>query len=251
MTSPDNITDFITWKDSDRLKALFSLKNSRYNAQRDIAGLNLGYNTKETDEITGENRKRWFKTAGADPEKTAWGLQVHKDRVQFVEQPGIYPETDGLVTTKPGLALGVFVADCAAVLFVDEENGVVATAHAGWKGAAANIVGKTVAEMEKAGAKADCTEVFISPCISLKNFEVGEEVASQFDEKFVDRSYKKPHVDIRAVVQSQLVETGITEDKISMHPDCTMDFPEKYYSYRREQNKSGRLMGVVFLKPAK
>lgn len=241
--------DTLDWQPHPRVKAVFSLKNPRFREDAAIPGLNLGYNTPEQDEITKANREQFFRACGADPAKTSWGLQVHGARVQRVTKPGVYPDTDALVTSVPGFALGVFVADCAAVLLADPEAGVIATAHAGWKGAVAGILPETIRVMETAGARAEKLRAFVSPCISAARFEVGEEVAAQFPEAFVDRNRSRPYVDLKGFVVHQLLEAGLVKDAIRIADGCTMGDAERFYSYRRDGAKSGRMMGLIQLLP--
>ena len=240
--------EHISWKPAAGIEAAFSLKNPRWNTDSHIPGLNLGYNTSEDDAITTRNRLEWIKSAGGRPELTSWGIQVHQDNVQLVNEPGVFPNTDALVTKRSGHSLAIFVADCAAVLLADSEAGVIGAAHAGWKGAVADIVPKTVVAMEKLGAQPSRIKAFISPCISLAKFEVGEEVADRFPEQFADRSRTKPHVDLKGFVMQQLLDAGLSTEAITLSKECTVGDPKAFYSFRREKQQSGRMMALITLK---
>ncbi len=240
--------DFITWKSTPRVQGVFSLKNPQWNPSAEIPGLNLGYNTIEEDSITQRNRALWLEAAGAKPEKTSWGIQIHKNHVQVVEKAGVFPNTDALVTNVPGFSLGVFVADCAAILLADKQAGVIGAVHAGWKGAVAGVLPNAVEEMRKLGAKTSKMEAFVSPCISKEKFEVGEEVAVQFPESVTDRSYQKPHIDLKKFVVDQLLDEGVPETAIKSDPGCTFSEADRFYSFRREKKKSGRMMALITLK---
>jgi YfiH family protein len=164
-----------------------------------------------------------------------------------VTSPGTLAETDGLITTEPDLSLGIRVADCAAVLIADPVNQVAGAFHAGWKGAAANIIFKGIDQMIKSGAEPRSMYVFISPCISVANFEVGEEVAVKFPEKFVHRkNHSKPHIDLKAFTIDQLVQKGVQTGRIECSPECTVD-SEAYFSYRRERDRAGRMLALIKL----
>ncbi len=239
--------DHISWNPAPEVKAAFSLKNPKWNTGSKIPGLNLGYNTSEDDAITTENRTAWIMSAGADPKLTSWGIQVHQNHVQIVEQPGVFPNTDALVTNKPGYSLAIFVADCAAVLLADPQAGVIGAAHAGWKGAVADIVPRTIAEMISLGAKAESLQAFISPCISQAKFEVGDEVAQQFPAQFVDTSREKPHVNLKGFVEHQLKEAGLLDSSIEVAVGCTVSDAHAFYSFRREKDRSGRMMALITL----
>ena len=132
-------------------------------------------------------------------------------------------KTDGFVSNTQGLALAIQVADCAAVLLGDSENKVIGAAHTGWRGAVADIVPKTIQKMKRLGAASTYIKAFVSPCISLQNFEVGEEVAAQFPDKFVDRTnYSKPHVNLKNFIEYQLMKEGILEEHIEIDDSCTI-----------------------------
>lgn len=238
----------LVWKDSPKVHATFSLKNPELNPDRPIPGLNLGYNTTEPDAITTANRRRWLQAAGADPERTSWGIQVHGTHIEKADAPGVYPDTDGLICTTPGHSIGIFVADCAAVLLCDEQRGIIAAAHAGWKGAAAGIVPKIVEQMMASGAVAKHIEAFVAPCISQDSFEVGEEVAARFPEAYVSRRAPKPHVDLKGFIIHQLKEKGLPDARIARTSFCTMNDSRRFYSFRREAGQSGRMMALITLK---
>ncbi|HKK44139.1 MAG TPA: peptidoglycan editing factor PgeF [Balneolaceae bacterium] len=229
------------------IKAWFTLKNAEWgDFNNEISGLNLGFNTPESREIVAHNRLTLLSSLGLNTEWVAYADQVHSNRVRLITQGGTYPETDGLVTQIPGLTLCIQVADCAAVLIWDPQNKIVAALHAGWRGAVGDIVPKGIDMMINRGADLQKIKVFVSPCLSLRNFEVGEEVASQFPKKFVDyKSYDKPHVNLKEFLRYQMVEAGIDRSQIEVREECTVDEADSLYSYRREGDKSGRMMALI------
>lgn len=226
----------------------FTLRNQNLvNPENNIPGLNLGLNTEEKESIVAENRKLLLSKIGVSENRIAFAEQVHKTDVEYVTKGGTYTETDGFVTDKPGMALAIQVADCAAVLFGDEKNRVIGAAHAGWRGAVGGIIPKTIHKMEQLGTEIKEINAFISPCISLKNFEVGEEVASQFPNQFVDwDNYKKPHVDLKNFIRHQMMQMGMLSSNIELNNSCTIN-EDQFYSYRRQKEKSGRMMGIIKL----
>ncbi len=235
---------------SARIEAFFSLKNaSLENETGRIPGLNLGFNTADSEEVIEHNRELLYEQLNLDADWIARGGQVHSTRVQVVTSGGLYPETDGLITRIPGLALGIQVADCAAVLLADEKHGVIGAFHAGWRGASGGIVDNAVATMLEEGAEAEEISVYISPCISEYHFEVGEEVAECFPAENVDRtSYEKPHVDLKGYLVEALSSHGIKQEHIEVDPGCTYAESDRFYSYRREGEQSGRMFGFIKIK---
>lgn len=228
------------------LSAFFSSSNRRLiNKEGTISGLNLGYNTNAPEEEIDQNFAHLFSELNWDRNKIALANQVHQTDVRYVTKPGIYDNTDGFITDIPGLSLGIRVADCAAMLVGDPINNVIGAFHAGWKGAAGGIIPKGIEEMSIRGADTKHILVYISPCISLKNFEVGEEVAKLFPDRFVDRkSFQKPHVDLKGFILWQLLNAGIDQTNIEVSTKCTVDDSE-LYSYRRERDQAGRMLGLI------
>lgn len=212
--------------------------------------LNLGLSTGDDKADILENRRRLFKSVGFGLDDLAIAGQVHGTAIQEVTEPGLYPGYDGLITRAQGLLLCLTAADCASVLLADVSKGIVGACHAGWRGAVGNIVTLTVAGMITLGAEPARMLAYISPCISRRHFEVGSEVAAQFDEAFVHRlqGKEKPHVDLKAVIKSQLLESRLEESHIEMAPHCTYGEKDRFFSYRAERGKTGRLMGFIGLK---
>lgn len=231
------------------VQAFFTLKNAQLqNREAFVEGLNLGYNTQEIPEVVTQNRQLLLAELRIDRDWIAFANQVHSNRVTIVNEGGTFAETDALITQIPGLALAIQVADCAAVLLADSDKKTIAAVHAGWRGAAGDIVLRTLEKMKTLGARTENCRAFISPCISVANFEVGDEVADQFPPQFVDAySYKKPHVDLKGFLVHQLLEAGLPEINIEVNPECTIEKGDRYYSYRREKDQSGRMMAVIKL----
>lgn len=235
------------WKTSKIVTAVFTTKNTElFNHDRNIPGLNLGFNTNEPHHIVEANRNALLNELNINPDELVLVKQVHGNRVIVVDEGGYYDAADAIVTHKPGLALAIQVADCSAVLLADSTNMVVAAAHAGWRGAVSGIIKSTIDEMVKMGADPGKINAYVSPCIGLREFEVGYEVATQFPSEFVDyMHYEKPHVDLKGFIRSELLEKKLNVNAIEIDPHCTKTEPELFYSYRREKEESGRMMGLI------
>jgi YfiH family protein len=233
--------------DSEAISSWFTKRGESVQDNFKIRGLNLGFNTEEYEEIVKGNRNFLANSISTPISDIAFADQVHGNEIIEVQKGGIYENIDGFITTEKGLALAIQVADCAAVLFGDSKAGVISAVHAGWRGAEAEIVPKAIQKMVSLNADPKDIKVFISPCISQKQFEVGEEVAEKFPDEFVDRkSYSKPHIDIKKFIESQLLSAGILEENIEIHGSCTFSESD-YYSYRRDGKRSGRMMGIIKL----
>ncbi len=158
------------------------------------ASLNAGTGSRDDVDAVRENRRRIAQAFAAPPERLIGVHQVHSPTAVFVDAPwsGERPHADALVTTTPGLVLSVLTADCAPVLLADEAAGVIAAAHAGWKGALAGVLWSTVLEMVAHGAKQECIVAAVGPCIRQESYEVGPEFEARFAEDLSFSGYFAP-----------------------------------------------------------
>ena len=230
------------------LKGWFTEKESeRVNPRGALPGFNFGYHTQAPDEEVTTNRERLCRELGVNRDQLVTARQMHSTRVRVVESGGFAGECDALVTDRPGLVLGIQVADCAAVLMADPDRGVVAAAHAGWRGTADGIVTNTVQTMvRRFGVRPESLHVYVSPSLSVTHFEVGEEVAGRFDERFLDRSLSdRPHLDLKKAVAEELVAQAVPRSQIEVDSGCTWSDSERYFSWRRERHYAGRMLGLI------
>lgn len=162
-------------------------------------------------------------------------------------------DCDALWTGQSRIALGIKVADCLPVSIIDSSaDGVVINAHAGWRGAAAGIVTKTIRQARPDGfVPGDDVQAWLGPSIRACCFEVGEEVVEAFGlshsytEEYVDRSRAKPHLDLAGLVKRSLIEEGIGEDRIRDSGLCTRCPDSLFHSYRRSGPRAGRNLAVA------
>jgi YfiH family protein len=147
---------------------------------------------------------------------------------------------DALVTSERGVALGIKIADCLPIALLDSAQHVVANIHSGWRGAAQNILAKAI---EAAPLEPSSTHAFLGPSIRVCCFEVGEEVAAQFDERFIDRTRSKAHVDLVAFTADVLRKYGILQ--VSDSGLCTRCEGSMFHSYRRDGAGRGRNLLVA------
>lgn len=153
---------------------------------------------------------------------------------------------DALWSTEPRVALGTKVADCLPVTMIDPVHGVMANVHSGWRGTVQRITAATIDEIERDAAfDAREASVFLGPSIRVCCFEVGEEVAMQFDESYVDRSFDKPHVDVVRFTIDQLRARGFRDDGIHDSRLCTRCDGSIFHSYRRGRTPGERNLAIV------
>jgi polyphenol oxidase len=210
--------------------------------------LNLGLNTADEHANVAENRRRFFQSIGAEALPLASSYQVHGKAVLYAVQPGRYEGYDAIVTDQPGLLIGVTVADCAPILVYDAQNRALAAIHAGWKGTAAHIATEALQLMARRfGTQgADCY-AFIGTCIDGENYEVDEAVAGHFEGacKWQGRHPGKWQVDLKAANKMQLLAFGIPDAQVEVSPFSTFQHGGDYFSHRREQGRTGRMLAVI------
>lgn len=214
----------------------------------DLDGIVAGFTTRAfapADEPRDATRARLAEATGFA--QIASVGQVHRADVAVVRESGFTPEHDGLVTDRHDLLLTTVAADCALVLLADAEAGVVGACHSGWRGTVAGVVDQTVRAMVSLGAEVGRVRTYIGPCISPEAFEVGEEVAAEFDASVVVRreDWLRPHVDLRAELVAQLARLGIEADRVEVSDGCTMTETDRFYSYRAEGGTPGRMIGFI------
>ncbi|HEY0372157.1 MAG TPA: polyphenol oxidase family protein [Thermoanaerobaculia bacterium] len=170
-------------------------------------------------------------------------VQIHSATVVQAAQEPSWRECDScdaLWSAAKGVTLGIKVADCLPVSLIDTTHNVIANIHSGWRGAVQRI---TTATLDAAPLDPQTTRAYLGPSIRSCCFEVGEEVATQFDERFLDRSHKKPHVDLIAFTTDILQSRGITD--ISDSEMCTRCDASIFHSYRRDGAGKGRNLVLV------
>lgn len=178
--------------------------------------------------------------------------QVHGRDVHVVTHADLArsadrPTADALVTTERGVVLMVRVADCVPVLLADVDRGVVGAVHAGRPGLAAGVVPHALAAMRELGAER--VVAWVGPHVCGRCYEVPEqmraEVSAQVPEAFAETSWGTPALDIGAGVRGQLRAGDVEVVDASR---CTME-DDDLYSYRRQGAESGRLGGLVWIRP--
>jgi YfiH family protein len=172
--------------------------------------------------------------------------QVHGDQVHWHEAPPLgwqrIAQGDGHVSGAAGTALAVSVADCIPI-FVAHPAGVVGVLHAGWRGVAAQILGRAVRQLEGQGLAAADLYVHCGPAISGRAYEVGPPVY----EALTGWETARPRcVDLRALVAEQARSLGVR--RLSMSSSCTVEDNARFFSHRR--GDSGRQVAVVVVPSA-
>lgn len=226
--------------------------------------LNLGIKTKDDLGVVVDNTKRLCEAVGVDFEALVVSDQVHEDTVLIVteEDKGKgfarerdYRDVDALITNVSGIPLISYYADCVPLFIVDPIKGVVALAHAGWKGTVLKIGNKTIAKMiEVFKSRVEDIIVVIGPSIGQCCYEVDESVINKFNTNFTDTSSfvipkdnGKYMLDLSSANSLALKEIGILDRNIVLSQLCTGCDRTLFFSHRMEGPYTGRMASIIQL----
>ncbi len=212
--------------------------------------LNLGSHVDDEAAAVARNQAVFAAAIGVDAQTLRWAEQVHGETVAIVDanSPPTAPGVDALVTSSPGVVLCVRSADCLPVLFADVDARVIGAAHAGRTGLAAGVLPATVRAMEEVGAHAARVRAVIGPAVCGRCYEVPEDMARRVDAAVPGAlSYSAsgtPSLDLVAGAVGQLQGHGIST--IDVVAECTVEQPQRWFSYRRD-GRTGRFAGFVVM----
>ena len=224
------------------------------------ASLNGGIGSNDDFARVQENRRRMSEALGAEHLITCY--QIHSADVVVAGKAWSREDAaraDGIVTRTKGLAVGASAADCGPLLFADAGAGIVAAAHAGWKGALGGIAEATVAKMEELGASRKNIVAAIGPLIRQQSYEVGPELVAKFKKaepsfaQFFRPSVKQGHsmFDLGGLIRLRLENAGIGQiDDLGLD---TYSDEKRFFSYRRTTHRGepdyGRQIAAIALIP--
>ncbi|MGH9715045.1 MAG: peptidoglycan editing factor PgeF [Candidatus Acidiferrales bacterium] len=244
--------------------------------------LNLGFTDWDTRASVLKNREKFFSAAGTNKMRVVMLRQIHSDIVHRVdreaEPAAEAPQGDALFTRERGVLLVVQTADCIPILLADPKHRAVAAIHAGWRGTLSRIAEKTLGRMQMDfGTRPDEVIAALGPGIGQCCYEVGEEVAKEFQAQFPNArdwfegpfdslasgendpnwlpwltmmppGHQPPppraHLDLIAANRAILATAGVAPGNISSSGFCTSCRTDLLFSFRRERT-TGRMMAVI------
>ncbi|WP_375707233.1 peptidoglycan editing factor PgeF [Bartonella sp. AA1HLJMS] len=221
--------------------------------------LNVGKGSNDQLEYIVQNRLLIANYFSIEAQNLVTVNQIHSCNVVVAHQAiiGAPPQADALVTTTPELVIGVLTADCGPILFADPQAGVIAATHAGWRGSLNGIIEKTIAVMEKQGAKRQSITAVLGPCIGPYHYEVTNEFYDQFIDyhskyqKYFLKTDKinRFYFNLWAFIINQLKEAGVNASCVEL---CTYQDEQRFFSYRRAIHRNepdyGRQISAIMLK---
>lgn len=224
--------------------------------EKNLDFINLAITLKSVD---GKNRQDMIKVcsdAGFNIENLTSNIQIHSDIVNVIDENNVSQkkEGDALVTNLSGVPILMFTADCVPIIFIDKKNKAIGLAHAGWRGTYEKIAKKTIDTMnDKYNTNKEDLMCIIGPSIGPCCYEVSQELAQKFHEKFTNNKEKfyiikdeKYYLDLWKINEYILKSSGV-ENIINLNL-CTSCNEDKFHSYRKHNKSSERIATILQIK---
>ncbi|SDJ03390.1 peptidoglycan editing factor PgeF [Salimicrobium halophilum] len=250
----------LRWKQDDSDVTIgFTTRNHGFSAYPEKS-LNMGLHIDDDAALVIKNRESVAEDIGVPLDHWILAEQVHGTQVKHVTSSdrGLGARdlhtavggADGLITSDENTLLAGFYADCVPLYFMDESTGWIGIAHAGWKGTVNNMAGSMIEALKKQGANTETLTMVIGPAISEDVYKVDDRVASQIAERF--RENVLQHIDtngwlldLKQLNRRLAIEAGMKGDNIVVSPSCTYKEEELFFSHRRDEGQTGRMLGFI------
>ena len=256
---------FTPWENDSKMVHGFSTRFGGVSTG-DLTSLNLGFNRGDKEENVVENYKRMAQALEVPFESLVLSKQVHEiniakvsaaDKGNGVLSANKWESMDGIYTNEEGITLVTHYADCVPLFFYAPTYGMIGLAHAGWRGTVCEIGKKMVDTwIQEENIPVEAIEVAIGPSIGKCCFEVDEDVASEFSNRFgSDASFikweetkQKYRIDLWECNKQSLLKAGIKEENIIVSGVCTCCHHELFFSHRYTKGHRGTLGAFMSLK---
>lgn len=249
-----------SWAAAGEVRAGFTTRNGGV-SRPPFNSLNLGYGTDDARHNVEGNRSTLTRAFGLQPHQLLTVRQVHGTDVLVIDEPNpdlshfLNIECDAIVTNQTGILIGVLVADCFPVLLFDPERRVAAAVHVGWRGAASDLIGRTIEAMERLFACVPGSLLAaVGPGIGGHRYEVDRPVRDAFrrgsghwEEVAREVGLGRWLLDLGLSCRLQLREAGLDDARIEAVEKCTCCHRELFFSHRRDHGATGRQLGFIGL----
>ncbi|RKY52293.1 MAG: peptidoglycan editing factor PgeF [Candidatus Neomarinimicrobiota bacterium] len=216
---------------------------------------NLAFHVGDKQNDVIENHIQLAHKLDYDLNKLVHMRQIHSDKIVIIDSEHSFtspPECDAIITNKKSIPLMVMTADCTPVILYDKVHQVVAAVHAGRAGAFGAIVSKTVKKMQShfSSEPSDIYAV-LGPSIHNCCYEIGKDIVYEAHEQGFEYavSTRNDHyyLDVNRIIKRQLITASVPEEHIEDLSLCTSCQNEVFFSYRADEQQTGRMAGVIML----
>jgi YfiH family protein len=250
-----------TWAEQGNLVTGFTKRNGG-SSRPPFNSLNLGFGSGDQLSQVEANRVAVARAFDLETHLFLTVNQVHGSEILVIDQPNPdvshfqRVDSDAIITNQRNILIGILVADCFPVILYDRKKHVAAVVHLGWQGTAAGLLGRTVKAMcELFGCQPEDLCAAIGPGIAAHSYEVDRPVRDAFRQGTdqwgriaTEVSLGHWQLDLQKSVFLQLDEAGISQTAIDLVTECTCCHKENFFSYRRDNGRTGRQMGFALLR---
>ncbi len=259
ITQVKNIIKLLQFNNLSEFEDIVHFSTTRIGgvSSKRLESLNLGYTVNDNPKNVTQNLDSLAQSIGFERNQMVSPKQTHSKNIGIVNSnKDIFPDTDALITNKPGICIFIRTADCVPILLYDPIKKALAAIHSGWKSTVQEISKHTIELMQKEfGTKPEDLIAGIGPSIGPTVYEVGTEVAKIFNKQFGANHIVNPIknsdkylLNLWEVNKQILIESGIPKEQIEIAEICTYTNSELFYSARRDGVKTGRLATGIMLK---
>jgi polyphenol oxidase len=240
----------------------FTTKNGGFSDQN-YSSLNFGFHVGDQTESVCRNKQKLADLINIPVEKWVACEQTHGINIKKVghkdsgsgsfQYSDSISDTDGLYTSEKGILLTLCYADCVPLYFIDRENKTIGVAHAGWKGTVNGIAKEMVENWRNEGIKLSDILVGIGPSI-CENCYIVDDYVIDFVKNILEDVDKKPYnlliegqyqLNLRELNKILLIQAGIDESNIYITDYCSSCHDREFFSHRRDNGKTGRMMSFI------
>ena len=202
----------------------------------------------DLDYSINKNKKSFIKNLKLNHSNIAVPVQTHSNNVRVVNVNSTYNNTDGLVNYGSSKILTLLTADCVPIFIYDKIKKNISLIHSGWRGLSTGIFFNAMDILFKANNNIKDFKFVIGPSIKKCCYEVDIKVYSKFDEKFYElKNDGKAMLDLQSILLNQILSYGFFIRNVLIDSECTKCSYKKFFSYRREKEKSGRMLSIFNL----
>lgn len=225
-----------------------------------FSSLNTGFLVGDREEDVHRNLALIGEAFAIPAERLVLMGQVHGDRIFILDgdgpPPGSIPECDGLITDRPGVALGIRTADCVPLLFVDRVRRVIGVAHAGWRGTTLRIASRMVDLFEKLfSSRVEDIMTAVGPAIGVCCYQVDAPVYTALSSRPGAESFLHPcpedgrwMLDLASANRIELMERGVPAGNILSAGHCTACRQDIFFSHRASHGCTGRQLNFIMIR---
>ncbi|GGA83997.1 peptidoglycan editing factor PgeF [Ornithinibacillus halotolerans] len=258
-----NVNDLLLinkWKElNPNLQVGFTTRNGG-NSKGDFESNNFGLHVSDDYKDVIANRRKLAETLTIPLDKWVAAEQIHSNKVYHVHvadagRGSITIDSsikgiDGLITKEKGILCTAFFADCVPLFFFDPHTEYIGIAHAGWQGSVKRIAEEMTKQFVKLGSNLEDILVVVGPCITYSNYEIDHFVFEQIPDDFrnqVTEPTNNNHylLDLKQLNVEILVQSGIIRSNIDVTKYCTFRDNNLFFSHRRDNGKTGRMLGFI------